>query len=134
MFASRGLRISPILRKMFLRLPCRDKFMSVLDPREPPGSPHRIKCSAVGISPLLKLGAYFLECHRCEPAHRIGSQAAALIHVLPVPAARELLYDPGSLAAVGEERLIESQPSGIVTKELACTGVTGQFATEVKIK
>src|SRR5690348_7142065 len=108
MFASSGLLISLILRKMLLYLPCRDKFMPVLDPREPPGSPHRIKCSAVGISPLLKLGAYFLECYRCKPAHCIASEAAALIHVLSVPAARELLYDPGSLAAVGEERLIES--------------------------
>src|ERR1700733_5346846 len=101
MFATSRLLMSVISKRTFLDAPCRVR------PRRdtlPWGAlstrPHNTRCSFVGISPLSKFGTDLLDRNRCKPAYRVWSQTFALIDVLPVPAARELLHDPRCLSAM----------------------------------
>src|SRR3712207_1782230 len=76
--------------------------------------PQSTRCSGRGISALLKLGPDPPEGDRREPADGVRRQPTALVDGLAVPAAGELLDDPGRLAAVPRERIVEAGARRVV--------------------
>src|SRR4051794_40732330 len=91
-------------------------------------------CSGRGISALLKLGPNLPKGDGSELVDGGRRQPVALVDVLAVPATGERLDDPGGLAAVPGERLVEAGAHRVVREALAGAGVVGELAAQVVVE
>ena len=64
----------------------------------------------------------------------LGRQPVALIDILAVPSTRKRFDDPGRLAAVHLERIVEVSPRNVVKETPIRPDVVGKLATEEVIE
>src|ERR1700730_7373544 len=93
-------------------------------------SPHKMRRSGIGVSPLGQLVAEFLERYMCKVPRFVRGNLSLFVKRLAVPSTRKLFDDPGGFTAVQLQGRVEIAVLIDGGKSLIRPDMLGQFAAE----